>query len=102
MRKCHFWAYCDIFAQHGQKLAYTWNFPKILGEGAFGLVCKGSLRGPKGMGVRVAIKQLKTNAIDEEREEFHREIEIMKQANELHDFFSKKKWIFRSDVTPTS
>ncbi|PAV59038.1 hypothetical protein WR25_10749 [Diploscapter pachys] len=52
----------------------------VIGEGAFGLVCKGSLRGPKGMGVRVAIKQLKTNAIDEEREEFHREIEIMKQV----------------------
>ncbi|KAK5976513.1 Protein kinase domain-containing protein [Trichostrongylus colubriformis] len=38
------------------------------------------MSGPKGMAVRVAIKQLKTNAIDEEREEFLREMDIMKQV----------------------
>ncbi|KJH52537.1 hypothetical protein DICVIV_01247 [Dictyocaulus viviparus] len=52
----------------------------VIGEGAFGLVCKGTMSGPKGMAVRVAIKQLKANAIDEEREEFLREMDIMKQA----------------------
>lgn len=52
----------------------------VIGEGAFGLVCKGTMSGPKGMAVRVAIKQLKTNAIDEEREEFLREMDIMKQV----------------------
>uniref|UniRef100_A0A1I7XSX4 Protein kinase domain-containing protein n=1 Tax=Heterorhabditis bacteriophora TaxID=37862 RepID=A0A1I7XSX4_HETBA len=53
----------------------------VIGEGAFGLVCKGSMRGPKGMAIRVAIKQLKTNAVDEEREEFQREMDIMKQLS---------------------
>lgn len=52
----------------------------VLGEGAFGLVCKGTMSGPKGMAVRVAIKQLKTNAVDEEKEEFLREMDIMKQV----------------------
>lgn len=52
----------------------------ITGEGAFGMVCKGTVNGPKGMPVRVAIKQLKTNAADEERREFHREIEMMKKV----------------------
>ncbi|KAE9417915.1 hypothetical protein Angca_003256 [Angiostrongylus cantonensis] len=52
----------------------------VIGEGAFGLVCKGTMSGPKGMAVRVAIKQLKVNAIDEEREEFLREMDIMKQV----------------------
>ena len=44
------------------------------------MVCKGTMSGPKGMAVRVAIKQLKTNAVDEEREEFLREMDIMKQV----------------------
>ncbi|EYB94168.1 hypothetical protein Y032_0174g434 [Ancylostoma ceylanicum] len=52
----------------------------VIGEGAFGLVCKGTMSGPKGMAVRVAIKQLKTNAVDEEKEEFLREMDIMKQV----------------------
>ncbi|EPB71041.1 protein tyrosine kinase [Ancylostoma ceylanicum] len=38
------------------------------------------MSGPKGMAVRVAIKQLKTNAVDEEKEEFLREMDIMKQV----------------------
>ncbi|GMR44354.1 hypothetical protein PMAYCL1PPCAC_14549, partial [Pristionchus mayeri] len=53
---------------------------RVIGEGAFGMVCKGSVNGPKGMPVRVAIKQLKTNAADEERREFHREIDMMKKV----------------------
>ncbi|CAJ0941505.1 unnamed protein product, partial [Mesorhabditis belari] len=52
----------------------------VIGEGAFGLVCKGSMRGPRGVPVRVAIKQLKANAIDEERREFERELDMMKHV----------------------
>uniref|UniRef100_A0A0K0D5U1 Protein kinase domain-containing protein n=1 Tax=Angiostrongylus cantonensis TaxID=6313 RepID=A0A0K0D5U1_ANGCA len=62
----------------------------VIGEGAFGLVCKGTMSGPKGMAVRVAIKQLKVNAIDEEREEFLREMDIMKQASYLKERISRK------------
>lgn len=54
------------------------NQPKmLLGEGAFGQVFKGILRGPNGQVIPVAVKQLKANAIDEEREEFVREIQMM-------------------------
>ncbi|GMT19664.1 hypothetical protein PFISCL1PPCAC_10961 [Pristionchus fissidentatus] len=53
---------------------------RVIGEGAFGMVCKGTVNGPKGMPVRVAIKQLKTNAADEERREFNREIDMMKKV----------------------
>ncbi|CAJ0579074.1 unnamed protein product, partial [Mesorhabditis spiculigera] len=52
----------------------------VIGEGAFGLVCKGSMRGPRGVPVRVAIKQLKVNAVDEERQEFERELDMMKHV----------------------
>ncbi|CAD6188357.1 unnamed protein product [Caenorhabditis auriculariae] len=48
----------------------------VIGEGAFGLVCKGTLRA-NGLLVRVAVKQLKANAVDEEREEFNGEIRMM-------------------------
>ncbi|GMS91568.1 hypothetical protein PENTCL1PPCAC_13743, partial [Pristionchus entomophagus] len=53
---------------------------RVIGEGAFGMVCKGTVNGPKGMPVRVAIKQLKMNAADEERREFNREIDMMKKV----------------------
>ncbi|CAO4370135.1 unnamed protein product [Caenorhabditis nigoni] len=49
----------------------------VIGEGAFGQVFKGILRAPNGQVVPVAVKQLKANAIDEEREEFIREIRMM-------------------------
>lgn len=49
----------------------------VIGEGAFGQVFKGILRGKNGQVMPVAVKQLKANALDEEREEFIREIEMM-------------------------
>ncbi|CAI4227974.1 unnamed protein product [Auanema sp. JU1783] len=52
----------------------------VIGEGAFGIICKGTMKGPKGMTVQVAIKQLKANAVDEEKEDFKRELDIMKQV----------------------
>uniref|UniRef100_A0A8R1DYQ0 Protein kinase domain-containing protein n=1 Tax=Caenorhabditis japonica TaxID=281687 RepID=A0A8R1DYQ0_CAEJA len=54
------------------------------GEGAFGQVFKGILRGPNGQVVPVAVKQLKANAIDEEKEEFVREIQMMQTVGQ-HD-----------------
>ncbi|CAB3403016.1 unnamed protein product [Caenorhabditis bovis] len=54
----------------------------VIGEGAFGLVYKGILRGPNGQVLRVAVKQLKANAIDEEKEEFVREIKMMQTVGQ--------------------
>uniref|UniRef100_A0A1I7T3C6 Protein kinase domain-containing protein n=1 Tax=Caenorhabditis tropicalis TaxID=1561998 RepID=A0A1I7T3C6_9PELO len=56
----------------------------VIGEGAFGQVFKGILRGPNRQVVPVAVKQLKANAIDEEREEFVREIQMMQTVGQ-HD-----------------
>ncbi|CTQ86582.1 Protein kinase domain-containing protein [Caenorhabditis elegans] len=56
----------------------------VIGEGAFGQVFKGILRGPNGQVIPVAVKQLKANAIDEEREEFVREIQMMQTVGQ-HD-----------------
>lgn len=65
----------------------------VIGEGAFGLVCLGTLKGPQGVPVRVAIKQLKTNAIDEEKLEFKRELDIMKQVSgELEGKKTGSRW----------
>ncbi|CAI5446267.1 unnamed protein product [Caenorhabditis angaria] len=54
----------------------------VIGEGAFGLVFKGILRGPNGQVVRVAVKQLKANALDEEKEEFVHEIQMMQTVGQ--------------------
>ncbi|CAI2347706.1 unnamed protein product [Caenorhabditis sp. 36 PRJEB53466] len=56
----------------------------VIGEGAFGQVFKGILRAPNGQVVPVAVKQLKANAIDEEKEEFVREIQMMQTVGQ-HD-----------------
>lgn len=54
----------------------------IIGQGAFGTVCMGTACGVEGYSgpTTVAVKQLKTNADENERREFIAEMDIMKQV----------------------
>uniref|UniRef100_A0A158R5H6 Protein kinase domain-containing protein n=1 Tax=Syphacia muris TaxID=451379 RepID=A0A158R5H6_9BILA len=54
----------------------------IIGQGAFGMVCMGTIHGVEGFGrsTTVAIKQLNVNAEDFQKSEFTAEIDIMKQV----------------------
>ncbi|VDN02111.1 unnamed protein product [Thelazia callipaeda] len=54
----------------------------IIGQGAFGTVCMGTAYGVEGYTgpTTVAVKQLKTNADEDERREFLDEMDIMKQV----------------------
>lgn len=54
----------------------------VIGQGAFGMVCMGTVIGVKGYSgpTTVAVKQLRANADENERTEFKAEMDIMKQV----------------------